>query len=339
MLKIGLAGCGRVARVAHLPALAKIKGYEIVAIAEPISDNMAIGGRYAPKATKYNDFRRMLDRESLDAVVIGLPNSMHEEAASTAMQLGTHIYLEKPLSVDLASAQRVVAVWEQSDVVAMMGLNLQHNPTYKLARHLIQDGLLGKLVGLRSVFGSKKRIQPIWRQSHKTGGGALLNLSPHQIDMVCHLLDTSFEEVFAFSQTDEPDETISIQARLANGMYAQMFISMTSYSSDEMEIIGEKASLLLNRRIQTISIRPADVYDSRRARLKYELNTLVSRLPSYLSRGEPSYNNAFQTFQKAIISNDRNVTPGLNRGLQVQSVIEAAWQSVLTNQPISITSQ
>jgi len=338
-IRIGLLGCGRVASIAHIPSLNNIVSAEIVALAEPVEQRQHTAMEVFPNARKYADYRQLIEHEELDAVVIGLPSDLHADAACVAMARGIHVYIEKPLATDLASAQEVLQVWQQSGLVGMLGLNLRRNPIYAKAREIVQSGQLGQIIAVRSMFGSSRRKQPSWRESHEMGGGALLNLSPHPIDMISHLVDRPIVEVFAYRPTIEPDLTMTLQFRLEGGLLAQSVLSMTSYSADEIEIIGDSATLLANRRAAKLTLLAPDTYDSSKKRLVHEL-TSMTRAPGQIlnARGEPSYFEALSDFVYAVQGGKTGIRPNVEDGLRVQAVIEAAWESATSGQPVRVTS-
>jgi len=335
--RIGLLGCGRVAEIAHIPSLSDIATAEVVALAEPIEDRRQAALAAFPGAKQYLDYRDLLSGETLDAVVIGLPSDLHADAACMAMARGTHAYIEKPLATDLASAQEVSQVWQQSQLVGMIGLNLRRNPFYQKARQIVQNGQLGQIAAVRSVFGSIRREQPSWRESHATGGGALLNLAPHPVDMISFLLDRPIEEVFAHRPTVEPDLTMSLQFRLKGGLLVQSVLTMVGYSADEIEIIGDEATLFVNRRAARLTLLPPDTYDSSKKRLMHELASMA-KMPERIwrGRGEPSYLQSLRAFVEAVQTGNTAVTPDVLDGLRVQSVIEAAWESANSGRPARV---
>lgn len=327
-LSIGLLGCGRVAEVAHLPALQQTPSAKVVALAEPLEERLNHGLSVFPSASSYDDFRTLLDNETLDAVIIGLPSGLHAEAACEAIDRRLHIYCEKPLATDFGAAKEVVQRWKNTQLVGMMGLNLRRNPLYRKAVDVIESGALGTLSGIRTQFGAPSREQSSWRWSHESGGGALLNLSPHHLDMVQYLLKDNIQHVTALTQLEDSDHTMTMQVQFESGLFGQVFLSMRSYSVDEMHIIGQQASLHIDRRRGFLRIIDQNTYESTRQRLPFEAQVTIKRPVEFLkSRGEPSYVAAIGDFVAASVNGDNSITPDLVDGLRVQAVIDAAWQS------------
>mgnify|MGYP003291273765 CR=1 FL=1 len=117
-LKVGLIGCGRVS-VMHLVSIAALKETELVAccdIKKERADETA--KKYAAKA--YYSYEEMLDSENLDAVHICLPHYLHSKVACYAFEKGVHVLTEKPMDVDLQSAENAVAKAKATMAQAML---------------------------------------------------------------------------------------------------------------------------------------------------------------------------------------------------------------------------
>lgn len=102
-LKVGVIGCGRIAQAVHLRVWRNV-----VALAEPDPESRRQAARLAPGAVAMEDWRELLDRRDVEAVLIAAPNGLHAEMAVAALERGKHVYLEKPLATDLQDVARVV---------------------------------------------------------------------------------------------------------------------------------------------------------------------------------------------------------------------------------------
>jgi len=104
-----------------------------------------------PRAEKFSDFRRLLDKAgSFDAVTVSTPDHMHAPIAVAAMQLGKHVFCQKPLTHTVAEARRVREVARQNRVVTQMGNQIQSHPAYRTAVKLLLDGAIGKVREVQS---------------------------------------------------------------------------------------------------------------------------------------------------------------------------------------------
>lgn len=123
-----------------------VAGQNIVAICD-IDDRYlsAVGERF-PKAQKYHDVRKVLDAEkTLDAVVISTPDHMHAPATLWAMQLGKHVYCEKPLTHSVAEARQVTELAKKQGVATQLGTQIHAGDNYRRVVELVQSGAVGKV--------------------------------------------------------------------------------------------------------------------------------------------------------------------------------------------------
>ena len=113
-MRVGLIGCGRIARAVHLNILKSMRGVELVALAEVDQKNREKAYQQTGVANLFSDYESLLRESAVDAVVICLPNALHAEAAIAAFQEKKHVYLEKPLAMDLEEARKILASWRES---------------------------------------------------------------------------------------------------------------------------------------------------------------------------------------------------------------------------------
>jgi predicted dehydrogenase len=107
ILRIGIIGAGRVSQ-AHAKGLEKLKNVVVVAVADPRADAaMALADRFG--ANVESDHRFLLMRPDIDAVVILVPHDLHHPIALAALQMGKHVFMDKPLALTSAQGQELVA--------------------------------------------------------------------------------------------------------------------------------------------------------------------------------------------------------------------------------------
>jgi predicted dehydrogenase len=136
----------------------------IVAFADP-DDRSAVGTyKQHPKATTYKDFRRMLDKESgIDAVIISTPDHFHAVAAYWSMQLGKHVYCEKPLAHTIWEARFLAEAAQKYNVATQMGNQGYSYDGERIAAEIIWSGEIGEV---KEVHCWTDR--PIWAQGMDT---------------------------------------------------------------------------------------------------------------------------------------------------------------------------
>ena len=99
-----------------------------------------------PDIRVYQDWRDLLDKEkSIDSVNVTVPDHMHAPIAMAAMQLGKHVYCQKPLTHDIYEARRLTEFARRNKLVTQMGIQIHSSGTYREAVRIIQDGTIGKI--------------------------------------------------------------------------------------------------------------------------------------------------------------------------------------------------
>ena len=130
-----------------LTQIAKCPGVEIVAVCDVDLSRTADARAQFPKARIYQDWRELLDKEAknIDSVNVSTPDHMHAPIGISAMQLGKHVYGQKPLAHDLYEVRRMTEIAREKKIVTQMGIQVHSNGHYRKAVRLVQDGVIGKV--------------------------------------------------------------------------------------------------------------------------------------------------------------------------------------------------
>lgn len=342
MLRVGIIGCGRIAREVHIPVLSRHGMAQITALADPDESRLSQARQVAPGAAAFRDCRELVASAALDAVVVCAPTGLHAEIAGAVLERGLHLYLEKPIAASLEEAEPVVELWRRQGTVAMVGFNYRFHPLFQSARKVIASGRLGAPLAVRSVFSTWIEDLPAWKTTRATGGGVLLDLASHHVDLIHFLFGQEVADVSAqiCSRRAEAD-TAALELRLQNGLLVQSFFSLSSVEEDRLEIYGEAERLQVDRYLSVdCEVRSREGVRSRLGDIAAALNFV--RRPRYLIRKmraaahEPSYAAALDHFIGAI-RNGRPASPDLWDGYRSLAVIQAAEQSARTRMRLAVT--
>src|SRR5687767_11130740 len=185
----------------------------------------------------------MLRNAELDAVIVAVPTQMHAAAAADIAGAGIAFYLEKPIAITSADAALVRSAAVNAGVKAVTGFNRRAHPLYQRARELIREGAIGEVHGAQTVFSEPAPPAglPLWKHKRETGGGALLDLGSHHIDLLRWLLGTEVETASASIRSiSTEDDFASVTMSLANGAHAQSTFTLASAYADHLEILGTR---------------------------------------------------------------------------------------------------
>jgi len=328
-LRIGVIGCGQIARAIHLPVLGRMPQVRIVALAEPVDASRAAAAAIAPAAKAYSDYRELLHAGGLDAVVICAPPHLHAPCAIAAFDAGLHVYLEKPLAPSLADAEPAVQAWLRAGTVGMLGFNFRFHPQIARIRERLRDGAIGDPLAVRTIFSILPHELPEWKRTRHSGGGVLLDLASHHIDLVHHLLGEDVTRVYASTRSlrGENDHA-AVQLDLASGVIAQLFVALGTVDENRLEIVGTEGKLVMDR---TELVRPEHVPATQQgARARRLARALVALEPRRVLRSpgaEPSFTTALSVFVWSA-SGNAFAGPDLFDGVRNLAVIEAAERSL-----------
>jgi predicted dehydrogenase len=130
-----------------LQGIATHRNVKLVAMADVDTAQAQQAMQKHPDAHFYQDWRRMLDKErkNLDIACIGTPDHMHAPLAMSAMQLGLHVYVQKPLTHTVYEARRLAAMARKKKLVTQMGIQIHSTAEYRTAVSLIQSGAIGQV--------------------------------------------------------------------------------------------------------------------------------------------------------------------------------------------------
>jgi len=160
-IRIGFIGVGGRGFGAHVKNLTKLRkdgmNIELVAVCDVYSVQREKAADHIKKEngnepSLYIDYKDMLEKEELDAVVIGTPDHWHHRQILDCLAAGKHVYCEKPMTKQVSEALEVAATWEKSGKVMQVGVQGTSMPVWNHARELLNDGKLGKVMMFQTEY-------------------------------------------------------------------------------------------------------------------------------------------------------------------------------------------
>lgn len=339
-LKVGVIGCGAIAYWVHLPLLERMNGVELVAASDPDPAARARAATIigAPVVEAADE---IIGNSDIDAVVICAPTNLHAELAISAMKAGKHVMVEKPIATTADDARRVVAAAAVNGLSATIGFNRRTHPLFEQAKKLISSGGLGTVRAIQSAFCEPMTAQQMgsWRQRREAGGGVLLDLASHHVDLVRWLLDDEVESVDCSTWSEMTDvDTATLSFAMRKGAVVQGFFSYRAARADYVELIGEKGTVMIDYHTTQLRIRVSRRmgYGTRRQLARPGIHTASWRVRRLIRPSlNPSYQRALAAFVSSIRGGPEPVA-SLMDGLRSLNVVLAAEESARSGKRVRV---
>ena len=239
-LRVGVIGCGRIS-VMHFTSLSIIEDVQIVACCDIIKERAEKAAeKYGAKA--YVSYEEMIDVENLDAVHLCLPHYLHSKVACYAFARGVNVLTEKPMDVDLESAEAAVQMAKEKGVFFGVIFQCRYNNSARLVKDAIESGRLGKILSARSTLTWTRPdsyyASSDWKGTwDKEGGGVVIDQAIHSIDLVNWLINSEIESV-SCSMANRGHKIVDVEDS-AEGLITYKngvkygFYCMNNYACDE----------------------------------------------------------------------------------------------------------
>ena len=250
-VRVALVGCGRVAP-RHAQSLTELPDARLVAVADLIDSRAAHFAReYGAEA--YTDYRYLLDRRDIDLIHICTPSGLHAEMGIAAVEAGKHVLVEKPIALNLADADALIAAAQAAGLKLGVVLQNRYNAPVQEVYQAVRAGRLGRLLlGNATVrwYRPQEYYEDGWHGTWAMDGGALMNQSIHHIDALQWLMGEPVEEVFAYTATlahrmEAEDIGVAV-LRFRSGALGAIEGSTVTYPQNlegSVALFGEKGSV------------------------------------------------------------------------------------------------
>ncbi len=340
-LKIGVIGCGSIARRRHLLEYEANSKVEIIAVCDIVSE------RADEMATKYNakafvDYKKLLAIEDLDAISVCLPNYLHATVSIDALNAGCHVLCEKPMAISKEEAENMIKAAEKNDKKLMIAHNQRFVSSHQKAKQLIDNGELGKIYSFRTTFGhpgpEKWSIdgKASWFfDKEKAFIGALGDLGVHKSDLMRYLLGeiaevSAFVETNAKENTTIDDNAVCIM-KTADGVIGTLTASWSYVAGGDNStvIYGEKAIL----RLEDDPVYSLIIQYVNGETVNYELDKIQTN-----EVGGQTNTHVIDHFVDSIIHNTEPLING-EEGKKSLEVILAALDSSTTKKIIQLNAE
>lgn len=188
----GIIGCGDVTEVKSGPAFNKVKNSSLVAVMRRDAEKAKDYARRHNAPKWYSDANSLINDPDINAIYIATPPSSHEQYTIAAIQAGKPVYVEKPMSVNFASAVNMMSAAKEKNGKLVVAHYRRAQPLFKKVQQLLTEKIIGDIRFARLELYKKSLTKEelnipktSWRVNTAVAGGGLFHdLAPHQLDLV-----------------------------------------------------------------------------------------------------------------------------------------------------------
>ncbi len=285
MFRIGIIGCGKIAQVRHIPEYAENPYAELAGFYDLNTQRAAeLATQYGGKA--YESAEAMLADPAIDAVSVCVANHAHAPITIAALKAGKHVLCEKPMATTLEECEEMVKTAHEAGKFLMIGHNQRLAKAHAVAKELIDQGMIGRIITFRTTFGhggpETWSVDPgknTWFfDKNKAAMGAMADLGIHKTDLIQfltgqHVVRTT-ARVVTLDKKDASGQLIGVDDNaiciyeMSGGTMGTMTASWTYYGAEDNSTIlyGEKGIMrIYDDPAHSIVVKLADgtekVYD------------------------------------------------------------------------------
>jgi predicted dehydrogenase len=335
-LRIGVVGAGLIARRAHLPAFAVDPLADLAGVCSGHRANAEAAAREFGIRRVYGSWEEMVADPGIEAIDICAINSLHAPVAIAALHAGKHVLVEKPMAVTLAEADAMLHASRRAERVLMVAHNLRYEPLFETAKRLLDEGAIGAVRAIRGTFmhagpdESWGATSPWFWQEEEAGGGALIDLGVHTIDLIRWLMagDAVVEVEAMTARLAKPtfaDDNAIVLLRFGSGVLGSVQASWTARPLPEVTLVvhGERGRLWIDRGTS----RPIVLHLAREAG---GVESVIPDVPEHSALGNP-FRHFVRTVREAVPPRS-----GGQDGRDTLAVTLAAYEAARTHRTATV---
>jgi predicted dehydrogenase len=256
-MNLGIIGIGRMG-MTHYSIINSHPDVIIKAVVDTSSLVLSLLKKYINGVNTYTDYNELFEKESLDAVIICTPPTLHYPVAIKATENGIHVFCEKPFTTKKVQANELVMLFEQKHLVNQVGYVNRFNDIFQAVKEYVQGGVIGEVIRFKSEMYSrtitKSEEGKTWRDSREKGGGAVFEVASHAIDLVNYIIGkpdkitgSSLTQIYSKNVEDAVNATFLYK----NGISGTINVNWSDESyrkpTNKIEVFGSKGKILADQ--------------------------------------------------------------------------------------------
>ncbi len=287
---------------------------------------------------QYASYEAVLADPDIDAVVLATPHTQHTEQIIAAAAAGKHVFSEKPMGLDPASAERAAQACAQAGVTLSIGYNWRYQPALRKIRELIDDGTLGRVLHIEGNFcgpSAYRFPKGHWRHDREEcPAGGMTGRGVHVVDAMIYLAGPIAQvnaQSFRLAQDFGMDDTTSMLMRFRSGATGYLGTVIASAETWRMQVFGTRAWAEVG------DVEHLHTWDLKLCKIDPDQVTVKQKPEIFTFESTSTERAELEHFARAVAARQPLALPGGDAVHNVE-VFEAIKASILSEQSVRIGS-
>jgi len=245
--KLGIIGYGGMGEWHHKNVRDRVDGLDVVAAFDVRPERLELAKENGLRA--HTSLEEILADKEVTMITIATPNNFHKDLAIVAMRAGKHVVCEKPVTMDAAELEEIIAVKKETGLTFAVHQNRRWDKDFRIVKAALEQNLIGKPFYIESRVQGSGGVLHGWRGAKVNGGGMLYDWGIHLIDQLMWLIDSPVVELMAdlkYVHHTECDDNFKLYMTFGNGLTAHVQVDTYCFIPlPRWQVHGDEATLVV----------------------------------------------------------------------------------------------
>jgi predicted dehydrogenase len=332
-MDIAVVGAGIIG-ADHLKAIEKNSNFRLVAVCDNNEERARLfSEKYG--VPYYFTEKEMFEGTDAEAVYIGTPVACHYEQAMLALQYGKHVFMEKPIALTASDGEKLVEAFKKAGKQFTIGYMMKYHNLHEKAKQLVQTGKIGQVNDIRAQFSCwYPDIEGAWRQKKSLGGGgSLMDLGVHCIELIEFILEEEIVEVKSFCSTRsfkyEVEDSAVIIFKTTSGVLGHIDVNFNipdDASESKLELYGNDGCIICKGTLSQEEVGTLSHLYSPQGAYSAMQNRTVGEMTEEKGAGDDLYLKQIRIFVEQVKSGKPDYFYA-ERAVQVQKIVDLIYNN------------
>jgi len=329
MLHAGIIGLGKMG-LSHAAIVNPHPDVELVGVCDTSSIVLEAFRKFSTIRV-YDDYKKMIDNEKPDFVIVASPTKFHYEMVNYALERGIHTFCEKPFSLTLEESRKLVKKAQEKGLVNQVGFHNHFIGTFRELKRLLKSGVLGELVHFTGeAYGPVvvREKGETWRSDPKEGGGCLFDYASHVINLIQEIIGlpvtasgSQLKKIYSKKVEDAVYSILTLDSGVTGVLSANWSDETYRKMSTSLMVMGKKGKIICDATELKIYLKEANERENLEKGWTIKYITDLAIPVNFYLRGE-EYSAQIDHFIQCVLKNKQSEINSFAQALKTDETID-----------------